>query len=319
MDGIYAIKATTAKVISPITRANLLTRKGSCLSANRAKAVFCVPFVATAINWKKPKAIATAAIETVGSGDLAIPALRIGCVPAGSNAANNRGAKNLAIDLIEGLLVSVVPLNLRNGCMATTINVAVSTRVPEVIAAAAILDPWRRSVVNKTMATITVVIAPAPVPIHANRGRLIRNTAPYKCILRTSKPGSGISHIRAFAAFSLRSPLTENTVVSSNSVVCGMATARAIPVTKITHIQTNFRSSFREVALSKNTKVSCWILNWGSETNIDIDNANPYPPIAASGFAVRVNIADSSGINAVTTVIFAAVGSSRDTACLVKG
>jgi hypothetical protein len=34
---------------------------------------------------------------------------------------------------------------------------------------------------------------------------------------------------------------------------------------------------------------------------------------------VRVNIADSRGINAVTTVIFAAVGSSRDTACLVKG
>ena len=219
--------------------------------------MFCVPFVATAINWKKPKAIATAAIETAGSGDLAIPALRIGCVPAGSNAANNRGAKNLAIDFIECLLVAEVPLNLRNGCMATMINVAVSTRVPTVIAAAAILDPLRKSVVNKKMATATVVIAPAPVPIHANRGRLIRNTAPYKCILRTSKPGSGISHIRASAVFSLRSPLTENTVVSSNSVVCGMATTRAIPVTKITHIQTNFRSSFRDARLSKNTKVSC--------------------------------------------------------------
>ena len=113
--GIYAIKATTANVITPIVSANLLTRKGSCLLANKAKAVFCVPFVATDISWKKPKAIATAAIETTGSGDLAIPAVRIGCVPAGSSAANNRGEKNLVIDLIEGLAIFDVPSNLRSG------------------------------------------------------------------------------------------------------------------------------------------------------------------------------------------------------------
>jgi len=202
--------------------------------------------------------------------------------------------------------------------MATAVNVAVSTRVPEVIAAAAMLDPWRRSVVNKIMATVTVVIAPAPVPIHAIRGRLIRKTAPYKCIFSTNRPGSGMSHSRASDAFSLISPLTENTVVSRNSVVCGITITSANPVTKIIHKPINFLSCLRDVELSKNTKVSCWILNWGSETNIDTDNANPYPPIAASGFSVRVNIADSTGINAVTTVIFAAVGSSREMACFVK-
>jgi len=54
-------------------------------------------------------------LETTGSGDLAIPALRIGCVPAGSSAANNRGEKNLVIDLIEGLAIFDVPSNLRSG------------------------------------------------------------------------------------------------------------------------------------------------------------------------------------------------------------
>ena len=44
--------ATTANVMMPTERANLLTLKGLYPLANSASAVFWVPLVATAMSWK---------------------------------------------------------------------------------------------------------------------------------------------------------------------------------------------------------------------------------------------------------------------------
>ena len=121
-------------------------------------------------------------METSGSGDLAIPALSIGWVPAGSIAANSNGQKNHAIERIEWSLLLFVGadwLKSFTGLVERTARVAVSTRVPAIMAIAAMLAPTTISVANKPNAAITTVAAPAAVPIQARRGRLIRSTAPY--------------------------------------------------------------------------------------------------------------------------------------------
>ena len=52
---------------------------------------------------------------------------------------------------------------------------------------------------------------------------------------------------------------------------------------------------------------------------MDMPSATEKPPIAASGLSVQVRIPDSRSERMGTTVMFAAVGSSSDMACLVRG
>ena len=52
---------------------------------------------------------------------------------------------------------------------------------------------------------------------------------------------------------------------------------------------------------------------------MDIPRATEKPPIAESGSAVRVRMPDRSSERMGTTVMFAAVGSSSDMACLARG
>ena len=128
-----------------------------------------------------------------------------------------------------------------------------------------------------------------------------------------------MSQSRASWAFCLSSPVTEKTEVIRNSVIDGITTIRAIIVTIATQKTTNFLSCLSDAWLSKNTSVSCCVRSWGSPTNMDMPRAIEKPPIAASGLSVRVRIPDSRRERMGTTVMFAAVGSSSDMACLVRG